>query len=118
MDESREKKVTEIKDRIERGEYQVDPVAVAGAILQRLRDAAVAHADQTSERRARGGPDGSVAQSECSYPESRASSLPKLTAGVPATTRPIQVREALLLLLDRVFSISPRATGAAQTHSS
>ena len=38
MDGDRETIVTEIKERIEKGEYRVDPQAVADAIVRRLRE--------------------------------------------------------------------------------
>ena len=44
---------TQLKEQIERGEYQVDPVAVADAMLRRLRGLAAPSV-----------------QNECSYPDS------------------------------------------------
>ncbi len=37
MDEDRETIVADIKDRVQKGEYRVDPQAVADAIIRRLR---------------------------------------------------------------------------------
>lgn len=52
MDEDREK-VADMRHIIEQGEYQVEPVAVAEAILRRLREVAVARAERVhSEERA------------------------------------------------------------------
>jgi hypothetical protein len=38
MDEDRETIVSEIKERVEKGEYTVDPYAVAEAIIRRLSE--------------------------------------------------------------------------------
>jgi hypothetical protein len=38
MDEDRETVVSEIKERVEKGEYTVDPYAVAEAIMRRLSE--------------------------------------------------------------------------------
>jgi hypothetical protein len=56
-----------LKDQIAKGEYRVDPTAVADALLRRL-------------------------QNECSYPTSSASASVNTTPGGPSTTEPIQVR--------------------------
>jgi anti-sigma-28 factor FlgM len=45
MNQDGEKKVVEIKEKIERGEYRVDPLAVADAILRRLHELANARAE-------------------------------------------------------------------------
>jgi hypothetical protein len=47
MDEDHEK-VTDMSDKIKRGDYRVDPVAVADAILRRLRDVAAARAEHVA----------------------------------------------------------------------
>jgi hypothetical protein len=39
MEEDREQKVAEIKEKIRRGEYRVDPKAVADAMMRRLIEA-------------------------------------------------------------------------------
>jgi Anti-sigma-28 factor, FlgM len=44
MDEDHEK-VADMSEKIRRGDYRVDPVAVADAILRRLRDVAAARAE-------------------------------------------------------------------------
>jgi hypothetical protein len=44
MDEDR-KKVADMTEKIMRGEYRVEPVAVADAILRRLREVAAARAE-------------------------------------------------------------------------
>ena len=46
MDRSREMKVTQIKAKVQSGEYQVDPVAVATAIVERLHEIARAQAER------------------------------------------------------------------------
>ena len=52
MDEDR-KKVADMRDKIEQGDYMVEPAAVAEAILRRLRELAVARAERVrSEDRA------------------------------------------------------------------
>jgi Anti-sigma-28 factor, FlgM len=47
MDEDR-KKVADMTDKIRRGEYRVEPVAVADAILRRLRDMAAARSEHVT----------------------------------------------------------------------
>lgn len=79
MDEDREQKVAEIKERVERGEYRVDPDVVADAILRRLWELA-------AERAERGTP-----QNECSYPNRSPAASVNLTPAGPSRTRPIHV---------------------------
>jgi anti-sigma-28 factor FlgM len=67
-----------LKEQIERGEYRVDPTAVADALLRRLR---------------------AFAQNECSYPDSGPSAPANTTPGGPSTTDPIQVMFASLFWL-------------------
>ena len=55
-----------LKQQIERGEYRVNPKAVADAMLRRI-------------------------QSECWYPVSGSSTSTNATPGGPSTTEPIQV---------------------------
>jgi hypothetical protein len=81
MDEDREEKMVGIKEQIERGDYRVDPAAVADAILRRMRGLE------------RPGGQKPGAQNRCSYPPSFSSSpSTKLTPPAPGTTDPIQVR--------------------------
>jgi hypothetical protein len=56
MDED-PKKVTDMSDTIRRGDYRVDPVAVADAILRRLRDVAAARAEHVGSGERASGPD-------------------------------------------------------------
>jgi hypothetical protein len=51
MDEDRNK-VADMREQIEQGDYRVEPVAVADAILRRLRELGVARAERVgSEER-------------------------------------------------------------------
>jgi len=47
MDEDR-KKVADMTDKIRRGEYRVEPVAVADAIVRRLRELAAVRSEQVT----------------------------------------------------------------------
>jgi hypothetical protein len=96
MDEDREQKVAELKQRIEQGQYLVDPGAVADAIVRRWGELAAAHGEHR--------------QNECSYPERVSGASRKVTPLGPSTTHPIQYNRGWLLLW-RVF-------GGMQTHSS
>src|SRR5205807_1979186 len=87
--------LSKLRERISRGEYQIDPLAIADAILERL--------DQLSE---------------CSYPESGRSASVKETPGAPATTRPIQASPAPLAHLSAAASAAVRALGGMQAQSS
>ena len=78
-------RVAELKRLIELGAYQVDPHAVADAMIRRAE-----REIETLRSRA-----GSKAQNACSYPESSPSASMKLTPGSPSTTAPIQVKVAL-----------------------
>jgi Arc/MetJ-type ribon-helix-helix transcriptional regulator len=80
MDDDREQKVAEIKQRVERGEYRVDPDVVADAILRRLRKLAAERAERAEP------------QNECSYPDRSPSASVKLTPAGPSRTRPTHVR--------------------------
>ena len=83
----------QLKEQIERGEYQVDPVAVADAMLRRLRG---------------------LTQNECSYPESSPSASTKATPGVPSTTKPTHVSSAPRLRGPRALFELLRASGPAR----
>ena len=97
MDQDREQKVAEIKQRVERGEYRVDPDVVADAILRRLREFAAARAKRVTP------------QNECSYPDSSPAASVNLTPAGPSRTRPIHV--------SRIPSLA-WLFGGTQTHSS
>jgi hypothetical protein len=79
-EEDREVRVEDLKELIEKGEYRVDPTAVADAILQRLRELA-------DERTARVQP-----ENECSYPDSLSGPSVNTAALAASTTEPILVR--------------------------
>lgn len=64
-----------LKEQIAKGEYRVDPTAVADALLRRI-------------------------QSECSYPASGPSASVNTTPAGPSTTDPIQVTLLRALGLD------------------
>jgi hypothetical protein len=118
MEREHDKKVDELKELLDRGEYAIDPSAVADAILRRSRDQALLRAEcravPTEDNRTQ-----RLDQSECSYPESGPVASVNSTPGrmpAPGTvTRPIQaIRDALA----SAASIAVRAPGGAQTQSS
>jgi len=116
MDENQQNRLSEIKDKVARGEYNVDPDRVADAIVRRWGDSAMAHAKRVirvrdPHTRERG-------QSECSYPESGPSASVKARPGGPATTRPTHVTSPRPPGLRRILSIVPQTLGAADTQSS
>jgi len=88
-----------LKERIANGDYEVDPVAVADAMLRRLR----------------GTTDG-MAQNECSYPDSSTSPSAKTSPGVPSTTKPSHVSSRLRC--PRAFSSFSALRAGTQAHSS
>src|ERR1700731_4735521 len=79
MDEDRDQKMAEIKQRVQRGEYRVDPDVVADAILRRLREFAAVRAERDTP------------QNECSYPDRAPAASVNLTPAWPSRTRPIHV---------------------------
>lgn len=87
--------LSELRGKIARGEYQIDPLAVADAIL-----------DRTGQPRL------------CSYPESGRLPSVKETPGSPPTTRPIQLRPIPLGQLSAAASAAARALGGIQAQSS
>jgi len=123
MDREPDEKVAELKERLARGEYDVDPAAVADAILRRARDMKLLRAQLRSIRR----PDATHCDDQaapgdhtrCSYPRSSSPPSGKLTSGLAAAVAwPIQVIAGLPGRLASALSISSRALGDAQTHSS
>src|SRR3981081_3920096 len=98
MDEDREMRLAALRGRIQRGEYQVEPLAVADAILRRWQ--LLADADP---------------QKECSYPDNEESSgaSRKATPGGPSATRPTQVSPAAPA---RLAAITPLARASIQMH--
>ena len=91
----------ELKQEIENGEYQVDPVAVADAMLRRLR--------RLPERNA---------QNECSNPDSSPSASVNTTPGGPSTTKPTHVRSVPRLRGPRAFSSIAVVRAGTQAHNS
>ena len=82
MDEGTDTRLTELRQSIARGDYRIDPGAIADAILHRLTD--------RDARRCWG----LEPQTECSYPESGTSASVNASPAGPATTWPIQVHWA------------------------
>ena len=76
--DARQRKVSDIRRQIERGQYRVDERAIAEALIGRLRRRAV-----EAEQRV-----GEDAQSRCSYPDSAPVAPAKMTLGSPRATRP------------------------------
>ena len=74
-----------IKTQVQQGEYRVEPLAIADAMIRWF--------STPSDRRAgsRGPYHPGGAQKECSYPESGPSASRNATSGAPSTTDPIQV---------------------------
>jgi hypothetical protein len=93
----------QLKQQIENGEYQVDPVAVADAMLRRLRGLAEPSA-----------------QNECSYPDSSpsASASANTTPGGPSTTKPTHVRSVPRLRGPRALSSIAAVRAGTQAHNS
>ncbi len=97
---------TQLKEQIERGEYQVDPVAVADAILRRWC------------RVGEPLPEPDVAQNECSKPDSSPSLSVNTTPGVPSTTTPTHVRSVPRLRGPRSLSSIIAVRSGTQAHNS
>ncbi len=72
-----EQRVMELKDRVNRGDYRVDPIKVAEAILQRVLRRAGAQS----------------AQSECAYPASPGGPSANTSPGGASSTRPTHVTD-------------------------
>ncbi len=107
--------MTQIKEQIERGEYTVDPGAVAAAVLARLYELAGARSEAAvSQARGRSGED--PGQMECSYPDRPSGASRKWMLALPLRTRPIQVRAVPPSASS--LSASARALGGRHTHSS
>jgi hypothetical protein len=75
-----------IKTQVQQGEYRVDPLATADAMIRWF--STPAH----RRRGARGPYRPGGAQNECSNPDSGSSASTNRTPGGPSTTDPIQVR--------------------------
>lgn len=100
MHSEREVKLVKLRAQIARGDYQVDPHAIADAILRRVL---MVFPDEAR-----------LDQNECSYPASLPPTSPKNTPGGPSMMRPMQVNPVLAV----ATSASLRALGGIQTQSS
>ncbi len=116
MENESDNKVNELKERLDRGEYAVDPSAVAEAILRRSRDLALLRSDCQIRRHEQ--PARRPDQSRCSYPTSGPDAPTKLTVGFPWTTRPIHVIDVAGAALRNVVSTTVRVLAGAQMQSS
>jgi hypothetical protein len=101
MDEQREKKLAELKTSVARGQYRVDPVAVADAIVRRLFEPPVPR------------PEPPETQKECSYPDSSPGASANVSWPGPSSTRPTHARSLVL-----AFSATLRALAGTQAQSS
>lgn len=106
MEQKRDEKMAGIKEQLERGDYNVDPGAVADAILRRI--GFLGAAPEPSR-----GP-----QKECSYPDSSFPEGPKLTPASPRRTEPIHVRPSVPPSLLAIISGLRSAVGGTQTQTS
>ncbi len=127
METEPDKKLSDLKERLDSGEYSVDPRAVADAILRRSRDAALLRAAlaQANSVELTAGlsvarPEGARGdrQTVCSNPASRLVASRKLTPASPWITRPIQVIRSAASACVTAASTSLRALGGAHVHSS
>ena len=82
-------KLRSIKTQVEQGEYRVEPLVIADAMIRWF--------SAPDRRRGERGPyrPGGGAQNECSKPDSGCSVSRKTTSAGPSTTEPIQVRPLL-----------------------
>lgn len=116
MEEDHEK-VADMREKIERGEYRVEPTAVADAILRRLQELAVARGEHVAaDEQAWAHTHGS--QIECSYPERDPRAPRKMTPGAPSTTRPTTVRPTVIERLANVVSTTLKPDPGTQAQSS
>jgi hypothetical protein len=124
------RRVAELKDRLERGEYAVDPGAVADAILRRAREMAMVRREhwwREVERFEGDAPElEPPSQSECSYPAS-GTTLPSPVVNVTPPCRssrarrftsPIHVIRRLGASFANAVSTALCAAGGAHTQSS
>lgn len=126
MEPESDKKLSELKERLDSGEYAVDPRAVADAILRRSRDAALVRAELSQANAleltalpclVRPAPLDRD-QTACSKPANRLVASEKLTPGSPWMTRPIQVIRRAGSACVTAASTTLRALSGAQVHSS
>ncbi len=100
-----DQKLAALRDRIDAGDYRVDPAAVADAILRRRSEFG-------------GLLRGAGSQSECSKPDSDPLASMKRAPASPRVTWPIQVIRTRSFVLANFASISLRPPGGAQMQSS
>jgi anti-sigma-28 factor FlgM len=116
MDEDHEK-VADMREKIEQGEYRVEPKAVAEAILRRLRDLAAARSEHVGPRERAWAREYGF-QTECSKPESAAGPSVNTMPADPSSTVPTTVKPTVLDRLASAVSTAMRAEGGTQTQSS
>jgi Anti-sigma-28 factor, FlgM len=110
MEQEKPERVAELKARLERGDYEVDPGAVADALLRRLREMRQSRPENVQLYEPR-------AQNECSNPASSPEESEKPTRGGPFRTRPIHVSFSPTWV-SSLRAALVRAFGATQTQSS
>lgn len=110
--DQRQRELSGLRERITRGQYEVDARAVAEAIVRRAWGAMPADGGRQPAADAAGD-----AQSACSYPDS-SSSPTNVTAGDPSETEPTQVRGAALSQRRLSASAKSWALRGIQAHSS
>jgi hypothetical protein len=117
MEEAPEQKLQRIQDQVRRGEYTVDPNAVAEAVLERLRLRSLARNQLTGGSASRWT---HAAQNECSYPCSGSAPTPTPDSDtpLPGTASPIHVTRLPRPSLSIAASIVLRLAVGAQTQSS
>jgi hypothetical protein len=111
-----EEKVAEIKEQLERGEYGVEPDAVADALLRQLRELAAARRERVTSRD-RAWAAELAGHMWCSYPDSAPASA-NVAFGAPARTRPMKVSSTVVGRLSHSVASTVRALGGTLTHSS
>ncbi len=114
MHEDRDMTIADLRDRIARNEYEVDAVAVADAIVRRLRERAAARAAVDGPLP----PEIAVPQRECSYPERFPAASTNVTPGGPSTTWPIHVSSSPLVHVALAASAVRRELLGMHAHSS
>ncbi len=126
MENEPDKKLNDLKERLAKGDYAVDPEAVADAILRRSREIATLRVE-LREARSGDGFRGGAAERQarpddghnvCSNPSSRLAASWKLAPGAPRTARPIQVIRALGSAVAIAASNTRHALGGMHAHSS
>lgn len=109
-----DERIADLRDRIARGEYEVDSHAVAEAIVRRLGGHVAARAAVSGEMP----PKLDWPQKECSYPDRVPSASANVTPGGPSTTWPTQVSRTPRGQVALAASAISRALRGMQAHSS